>query len=75
MLIIDWNKFDDKYNWAAMDSDGSVWLYPKRPELNPIFKQWEVQTGDKTLCIDEGIIGSINDEWVNSLTWKQKPLT
>jgi len=75
MLIIDWNKYDEKYIYAAMDSDGYVWIYTKRPQISVRFKEWNEQEKDEPLLIHKGVIGSKNDEWVNSLTWRKRPPT
>jgi len=43
-LDIPWDLIKDKWKWAAMDDDGEIFLYTKKPE--PLHCAWNCPRGD-----------------------------
>lgn len=46
-LNIQWDCLDDKFQYAAMDKDGAVWVYEERPHLIDEVGQWQVLSSNK----------------------------
>lgn len=84
-MNIDWTDIPLKYNWAAMDPDGSWWVYSAKPEqidlngLNNEPNGWGVQVppnGKPAWCIahdtnDPFLLEVYSLIWANSLV--QRP--
>lgn len=50
-LDLPWDYIDPKYKWAAMDQNGSVWLYEYAPKHDPD----RTQGRHRWICCDAGV--------------------
>lgn len=68
-LYIPWEVIDKKWQWVAMDLDGSVRLYSKEPTYNSDHGVWAC-SGDNCLVNNKIIINNRpnHNEWKNTLT-------
>ena len=43
---IPWHLIDPCYNYAAMEMNGTIWLYEENPKFNHSLCRWQVTGGD-----------------------------
>lgn len=67
-LVIPWEVIKPEYKWAAMDGDGSIFVYDVEPNLS--LHDW-VRNGGLPECIDALNINTTGIDWRESLV--QRP--
>lgn len=66
-LVIPWEVFRPEYKWAAMDFDGGVYFFSRRPSLSAA--QWLPESGSEVMRADYLlVIETTGIDWRESLT-------
>lgn len=65
-IDLPWEWIDDRYQWAAMDEDGYLWLYTAEPQISA--KRWCFEYGGYHYLNDILKIDTTGIDWRTSLT-------
>lgn len=70
-MTIPWDVIEDKWQWAAMNQNGGVYVYPDKPQIDWENPYWSQEDDwyrvDEVLKIDKGTV-----DWKDSLQERHK---
>lgn len=68
-LSIDWSHVNDRYNWMAMDEDGTVGLYSSTPKIKSSANCWYAASSYPSCTADvfKSLVIPVGIDWKKSL--------